>query len=118
MSNTFLSHMSKWFTSNKLVLNLYKNNIIELLTNKLPQYDLIIGYDEKYIEDSINTKFLGLQIDNHLNCENHIDLMISMLSRACYAIRPMSHISSTDTLKSIYSVYFHSIMKNGLIFLG
>jgi hypothetical protein len=24
MSNTFLSHMSKWFTSNKLVLNVDK----------------------------------------------------------------------------------------------
>jgi IS1 family transposase len=30
----------------------------------------------------------------------------------------MSHISSTDTLKSIYFVYFHSIMKYGIIFRG
>jgi len=25
---------------------------------------LKIGYDEKYIQESINTKFLGVQIDN------------------------------------------------------
>jgi hypothetical protein len=42
ISNTVLSHMSKWFTSNR------------------------IGCDEKYKEKS-NTKFLGLQIDNNLN---------------------------------------------------
>jgi hypothetical protein len=48
MSNTVLSHMSKWFSSNKLVLNLDKTNIIKLITNKSPQYDLNIGYDEKY----------------------------------------------------------------------
>jgi hypothetical protein len=67
---------------------------------------------------SINTKFLGPQIDNHLSWKNHIDLMIPKLSRACYAIRLMSHINSTDTLKSIYFAYFHSIMKYGIIFWG
>jgi hypothetical protein len=29
MSNILLSHMSKWFTSNKLVLNLDKSNILK-----------------------------------------------------------------------------------------
>jgi hypothetical protein len=38
------------------------------------------------------------------------------MSRACYAIRSMSHISSTDTLKSIYFTYFHSVMKYGIVF--
>jgi hypothetical protein len=66
----------------------------------------------------MKTKILGLQIDNHLYWKNHIDLMTRKLSRACYAIRSMSHISSTDTLKSIYFAYFHSIMKYGIIFWG
>jgi len=101
-----------------LVRNLDKTNIIKFITNKLPQYDLKIGYYEKYIEESINTKFLGLQIDNHLNWKNYIDLMIPKLSRACYALRSVSHVSSTDTLKSIYFAYFHSIMKYGIVFWG
>jgi hypothetical protein len=66
MSNTILSHVRKWFSSNSLVLNLNKTNIIKCIINKSPQNDLNIGYDEKYIEESINTKFLGFQIDNHL----------------------------------------------------
>jgi hypothetical protein len=44
--------------------------------------------------------------------------MIPKLSRACSAIKSMSHISSTDTLKLIYFAYFHSIMKYGIIFWG
>jgi hypothetical protein len=56
ISSKVLSRMGKWFTSNKLVLNIYKTNIIKFITNKLPQYDLKIGYDEKYIEESINKK--------------------------------------------------------------
>jgi hypothetical protein len=58
ISQTVLFHMSKWFTSNKLVLNLSKTNIIKFITNKSPQYDLKIGYDNKYIEESINTNSL------------------------------------------------------------
>jgi hypothetical protein len=72
MSNTVLYHISKLFTSNKLVLNLDKTNIIKFTTNKSPQYDLNIGYNEKYMEEPINTKLLGLQIDNHLNWKNHM----------------------------------------------
>jgi hypothetical protein len=53
-----------------LVLNPDKTNIIKLITNKSPQYDLKTGYDEKDIEESTNTKFLDLQIDNHLNWKN------------------------------------------------
>jgi hypothetical protein len=103
MSITVLPHTSKCFTSNKLVLYLDKTNIIKFVTNKSQQYDLNIGYDEKYTrEESLNTKFLGLQIDNHLSGKNPIDLMIPKLSRTCYEIRSMSHISSTDTLKSIF----------------
>jgi hypothetical protein len=76
---------------------------------------LNFAYDEKYIEESINTEFLGLQINNHLNWKNHIDVTILKLSRVCYAIRSMSHISSTDTLKSNYFAYFHAITKYGCV---
>jgi hypothetical protein len=110
--------MNKWFTSNKLTLNLDKTNVINFITNKSPQYDLKIGYDEKYIEESMYTKYLGLQIHNNLNWKNHIELMLPKLSRACYAVRSLSLISSTDTFKSIYFAYFHSIMKCGFMFWG
>jgi hypothetical protein len=59
MSNSVLSHMGKWFTSNKFVLNVDKTNTIKFTTKKSPQCDLYIGYDEKYIEESIDTKLLG-----------------------------------------------------------
>jgi hypothetical protein len=99
-----------------LFLNLDKTNIIKFISNESPQHSLKIGYVERYTEKSINTKFLGLQIDNHLNWKNHIDLMIPKLSRSCYGIRSMFLISSTDTLKSIHFACFHSIMKHGTIF--
>jgi hypothetical protein len=70
MSNKVLTCMSKWFTYNKLVINLDKTNVIKFVTNESPQCDFNIGYDETYSK-SVNTKFLGLQINNHLNWKNH-----------------------------------------------
>jgi hypothetical protein len=37
---TVVSHMRKWFTANKLALNLDKTNIIKFITNNSPQYAL------------------------------------------------------------------------------
>jgi hypothetical protein len=37
-SNKVLSHISKWFTADKLALNLDKTNIIKFTTNNSPQY--------------------------------------------------------------------------------
>jgi hypothetical protein len=99
LANRVVSHTSKWFAANKLTLNLDKTNVIKFLTNNLPQCPLSIGYNDKYIEESVHTKFLGLQIDNHLNWKNHIDQLIPQLSGACYAVRSLFHISNTDTLK-------------------
>jgi hypothetical protein len=86
---------------NKLAQSLGKTKIIKFVTNNSPQCALSIGYNGKYVEESANTKFLGLQSDNHLNWKNRIDQMITKLSGACYAVRSVFPIVNIDTLKSI-----------------
>jgi hypothetical protein len=61
----------------------------KFVTNNSPQCALSIGYNGKYIEESANTKFLGVEIDNHLIWKNHIDQMFLKLRGACYAVRSM-----------------------------
>jgi hypothetical protein len=93
-----------------------KTNVIKCITKNSPQYPLNIGYNDKYIEEGVNTKFLGLQIDNNLNWKSH--QLIPQLSGTCFAVRFMSHVSNTDTIKSVYFVYFRSLMKYGIIIWG
>jgi len=50
----------------------------------------------------VNTKFLALKIDNHVNCKNHIEEMIPKLRGTCYAVRPMVLISNINILITIY----------------
>jgi hypothetical protein len=82
------------------VLNLDKTNIIKFIPNNSPHFTLSIGYKEKYVEETVNIKFLSLWIDTHLNWKNQIDQMMPKLSEAWYAVRWMFCISSTP--KSIY----------------
>ena len=110
--------MIEWFAANKLVLNLKKTNIMKSVTENLPYYALTIGYKGKYIEVAVNTTFLGIHLDSHLNWKDHIDQMIPKLSAACYTVGQMYHISNNNTLKSIYFAYFHSIIKYGIMFRG
>jgi hypothetical protein len=93
----------KCLTTHKLALSLDKTKIIKFVTDNSSQCALSIGYNGKYEEESANTKFLSLQIDNHLNWKNHIDhLAIPKLSGACYAFM---------TLKLMYFAYFLSFMQ-------
>jgi hypothetical protein len=59
--------MSKWFTASMLALNLAKMNVITFIINNSPWYPLSADYDNKYIAESVSTKFIGLQIDDHQN---------------------------------------------------
>jgi hypothetical protein len=89
--------MIKWFAANTLVLNVDKINTMKFVTRNSSHSTLHFGYKEKYTEETVNTKFLGLQIDNHINWKNHIEETIPNLSGACYAIRLMVHISNMNT---------------------
>jgi hypothetical protein len=93
-------------TANNLVLNLDKRNIMKFIIKNSSHSTVHIGYKEKYILETVNTEFLSLQIDNHINWKDHIEAMIRKLSASYYAIRLMVHISDINTLKSIYYAYF------------
>jgi hypothetical protein len=45
-------------------LSLLESNASNKIFWRKTQYPLNIKYNEKYIEEAVNTKFLGLQIDN------------------------------------------------------
>jgi hypothetical protein len=105
--------MIKRFSANKLVLNLDETNKMKFVTKNSPHSTVRISYKKEFIEDTLNTIFLGLQIDNHINWKNDTEETIPNLNGASYAMRMMVHTSNKNTLKSIYYAYFHSITEYG-----
>jgi hypothetical protein len=79
-------------------------------------HDLTIGYNNKFISNSTNTKLLGIIIENMLSWKAHIDQLIPKLCMACYAIRTVKPFMCQENLRSIYYSYFHSLISYGIIF--
>jgi hypothetical protein len=50
-----------------------------------------------------HAKVLGVQIDQHLNWENHVELIASKISSGIGAIRKLKEFVNRDTLVSVYN---------------
>jgi len=64
---------------------------------ELPWKPKLIIMEIVYIEEAVNTKFIGLKINNQLNWKNRIKQIIPKLNGAYYAFRSMVHISKVNT---------------------
>ena len=53
-----------------------------------------------------------------MSWKDHVDVLSKKLNKACYALRSIKPLLSTDTLRMIYFSYVHSIMLYGIIFWG
>jgi hypothetical protein len=77
--------LNKWLTANQSSLNFNKTNYTQSMRNV--SVNLKIGVNNNFITNSSNTKFLGVAMNNNLSWNNHIDILMKKLSKACYIIR-------------------------------
>jgi hypothetical protein len=77
---------SRWFKANQLVINLMKTNIIKFSPSHFLQSQLITEHKNTTISEVPDTKFLGVQTDNQLNCKCHIDRILPKLSTTSFEI--------------------------------
>jgi hypothetical protein len=116
--NHALGYMTGWFSANGLTLNMGKTSIIKFTSSNRQIGTFQITYQNLLLSGVNNTKFLGLQLDKHINWKNHIHETLPKLSSACYLIRRMYPYFNKNTLKIIYFAYFHSVMESGIPFWG
>jgi hypothetical protein len=102
-----------WFTANKLALNLNKTNILQFIVNNSPQQS--IGCNDKYIEESVNAQFLGIQIDNHFNGKNRIDQLVPKLLLFIYFLIILSgvRLSALGTAATTGLLYQPQMIDDG-----
>ena len=79
--------------------------------------NLKIGFNNNFITSSSYTKSLAVTMNNALSWNNHIDLLMKKLSKACYIIRnAQTYMSVCLVIKSDLLCFFHSDMCYGIIF--
>ena len=111
------AQLNKWFKSNLLFLDSDNPHFIKF--NNASKFTSVteIKCEDERMSIAIETKFLGLYINN-LSWKTHIGSIKNKLSSACYVMRLVKPYVTANTLNVIYYSYFRFIMTFGLIFLG
>ena len=112
------TQLNEWFAANLLYLHFKKKLNICSLTKNTSVYEISIGYNNMFISNTSNTKFLGLIITNSLSWKHHITQLTPKLYTACYVHSCIRLFMSQDALKSVYYSSFHSLISYGIIFWG
>ena len=102
------SSAKAWFAANELILNEQKTNMMIFSLRNM----------DNHIQGTPAVKFLGLQIDNLLRWDVHIDCLCKRLNSAVFAIRNLSRSVSVDVLRTAYYALFHSLMSYGVLIWG
>ena len=98
--------LNEWLRANQLSSNFNKTTYVHFTTKRNMSVKLKIGFNNNFITNSSYTLFLGVTMNNNLSWNNHIDLLMKRLSKACYIIRNAKTYMYALSLKVIYSAFF------------
>jgi hypothetical protein len=105
--------------SGKLVcIKCTQNTAVQFTPLTVRYYPLNLTYADQIFVETNTVKFLGLQLDSHITWKTHINSLLHKLSAVCFILRRLSHILNIDTLRVVYFVYFHMLIKYSIIFWG
>ena len=97
-----LSKVNSWLTTNRIKINADKSKFICFSYRKtLQARPLKLG--ESFIQETQHTKFLGLILDRHLTFKNHIDHILSKISRSVGVLFKLNSFLPTNILKMLYN---------------
>jgi hypothetical protein len=88
--NSALTSLDQWFTTNQLVLNITKTNIIKFTPKATVHAPLDIFFKDNVLDEVNSTKFLGIHIDNHMNWKTHVEQISHKLNAACFMITKLT----------------------------
>ena len=84
--NATFAVITNWFELNALFFNFNKTQFVHFTSNNLNNYDTHVFYEDNYIAEVNDIKFLGININNTLTWKTHIQKILPKLSSACFAL--------------------------------
>ena len=105
--NSELQNVSKWFNANKLVLNLTKTSFIYFHNRQSNSAsirdDLTLSIDDKPLIKSKSVSFLGVNIDENLNWDSHINYIGTKISKCIGIMYKLRYCLPCSALFSLYN---------------
>ncbi len=122
ISHDFIN-LVDWFMANKLFLNLTKTNYIlfkpnNLQTDENTDQTYQIKFGNEIIQQTSQTKFLGIYIDENLNWNQHCNNLCTKLSAGLYLLRSSKQILPVKCLKTLYYSFIYSYITKGVLLWG
>ena len=96
-----LKILNKWFDINKLSLNISKTNFI-IFGNKKTYVPINLTINGIKLEQTNQTKFLGIIIDNKLTWKPHIDTLKRKLSKIIAILYKLKGLINKESLQTLY----------------
>jgi hypothetical protein len=90
--------------------------MIKSIPTSAASYPLHTLYFNKILIVVDTVTFLELQLDNHLTCKGHINLLLHNLGTVGFLMRKLSCILSINNLKSVYYAYYYPLIKYIIIY--
>ena len=108
LANIELGKFAAWFKLNKLSLNITKTNFILFHNRQKQIIDKIdLKIDNTCIEQTRNTKFLGVIINENLTWEDHIKLVKAKVSKNIGIIKRLQKCLPKHILLMLYHSLVH-----------
>ena len=107
-----MNELQQWFLNNNLSLNTAKTKILFFLANTTKNSLKNHAFEVE------NTKFLGLDIDNSLQWNTHVENLSKKLISINYILLSLRQVVDRSTLLTAYFGLLHSKMSYGIPFWG
>ena len=106
-----------WLNLNKLTLNIDKTYDVQFDRHKTVSSEkLTLNGNEATAKETV--RYLGIEVDNHLNFKSHIELVISKLNKMGGLMYRLRKILKTSQLLAVYKAYIKPIIQYGVIVYG
>ena len=117
--NNQISCVFEWLCANKLSLDVEKSNyIIFHPVQKKINHQVNISLKSQPLKQVLDTPYLGVVIDCHLNWKTHVAMLTKKIKRNVGAISKIRHFVSRDILKNIYYSLVCPFLIYGLVVWG
>ena len=118
--NSELDVACKWFSANKLSLNVAKTKyvIFHSPQKKLPTHLSNIKIGNFSIERADSVKFLGIWVDQNMNWKKHIDTKCSQAVKVAAILSRLKHLLPISILRTIYNSLFLPHLSYGILAWG
>ena len=117
--NTELYNLSNWMILNQLTINPKKSTILVIQpTLRGIPIEFQLNIDDVCVKSSVNVKYLGMNLDQHLNYKSHIESIAKKVARATGILWKLRKFLPAKTLLNLYNALIKPHLLYGLVIWG